>query len=111
MAATAVFGNFTNFTPAQLNHTNFGAGNWIPIAWDNSFKDEAGFGPALADPPVWATSGLTWECPAEWRIEGGSTNPMNGWMQRISIDVNQTTKVDKFDKWMSRSVSGQIKVH
>lgn len=108
MPASAITGYFTNFTAAQLNHTNFGSGTWVKLQCDNSLKDAAGFGPVSPAPPVWANSGLTWECPARWRIDGGPTNTLSGWMQTISIDASQTTRVDKFGRWLSRSVTGQI---
>jgi hypothetical protein len=108
MPASSVTGYFTNFTAAQLNHTNFGSGNWVKLQCDNSLKDAAGFGPVASSPPVWANSGLTWECPARWKIGDGPTNSLDGWTQTVSIDANLTTKVEKFGRWLSRSVNGQI---
>jgi hypothetical protein len=107
MPASAITGNFTNWSAAQLDHTNYGAGTWMELRCDNSLEDRSRVGPFYAD-PVWANSGLTWECPAKWKIDGGPTNTLAGWVQKMSIDASQTAKIDKFGRWLSRTVTGQI---
>ena len=55
--------------------------------------------------------GFTWPIPANWRIPGGSTNPMTGWNQVFSIDEAGTCEIDKFDRWVRRSTNNIVTTH
>ena len=100
--ATGVWGAFVGHLMPHISDTFRGLND------NNSWNvfDNCGGGAPYGYP-----GGFTWIVPAKWRIPGGPTNSMTGWDQEISIDAAGTYKVDKFGRWVQRTIDDVITTH
>jgi hypothetical protein len=98
--ATDIWGAFLGHPPEHHTSDEFRGLND-----DNSWKapDQCQGGARYGYP-----GGFTWPIPANWRIPGGPTNPMSGWDQVFSIDEAGTYEIDKFDRWVRRTIDNVI---
>ena len=118
--ASSISGYYTNtnFTPAFLSHTNYGADPEIPIMANNAWQYIFGDPDDSWDHAAWyetnnpgVDGSFTWVIPQQWKAgTNGVTNTIGTntlWNQTFTLAPNGDMTVSKFGWTITRGTNGQ----
>jgi hypothetical protein len=75
---------------------------------NNSWMDWCWSDPNAMQPP-WSPGTNTWVIPVKWKVaESLITNSITGWNQVFTIDSSGTMKIEKYGKWVQRTINNVI---